>query len=234
MAVGYNPRIVTDGLVLAYDETNPKSGITSELRLGRSATTSGSTRNFSQDSLLETMYADVAQYNSSAAGTGFSLSTWIKRTGNTSGNWDTLITIDSGGPRYRMIWFGFYNNQTSQIHCSVPYYSATDTSSYWSVDPTWTNAGVSFNTNEWYNVCATYNNSTRVLSTYIDGNFALSGTRPGAGDLNNPNNADVKLYGTNQTSYANSQLTAVNFYNKPLTSQEVLQNFNALKGRFKN
>lgn len=114
----------------------------------------------------------------------------------------------------------------------MPYYSATDTSSYYSVDPTWANAGLTLSTDQWYNFCATYNNSSRSLITYINGIQAATGTRPGAGDLNNPNGSVVRLYGCDGVSNSNSQLTAFTMYNRALSAEEVKQNFNALRGRY--
>ena len=234
MACSSGPELVNSGIVLAYDETNSKSGNTSELVLGRTAGVSGSTRTFAQDTLLQTTYASVAQYNSTAPspGTGFSFSAWIRRTGVTSGNWDPIVLIDSGGPRYRMLWFGWYFNTTDQIHCSTPYYSATDTAVYWSNDPTWASVGLTQSINQWYNFSATYDNTSKSLKTYINGIPGASGTRPGLGDLNNPNGANVTLYGCNGTSSANSQITAFTMYNRELSQDEVSENFNALKGRY--
>lgn len=235
MGLAHSPRIVTDGIVLAYDETNTKSSDTSELIAGRTATVASSTqRTFAQDTLLETTFASIAQYNNTAPapGTGFSFSAWVRRTGTTTGGWDPMVLIDGGGPRYRMLWFGWYYNTTDKIHCSMPYYSATDTSSYYSVDPTWANAGLTLSTDQWYNFCATYNNSSRSLITYINGIQAATGTRPGAGDLNNPNGSVVRLYGCNGVSSSNSQLTAFTMYNRALSAEEVKQNFNALRGRY--
>jgi hypothetical protein len=229
------PDINENGLVFSYDETNPKSGTSSELILGRSASVISTTqRDFAQDTSLATTYASVAQYNSSAPspGTGFSFSAWIRRTGATTGTWESIMNIDSGGPRYRMLWFGWYFNTTDRIHCSMPYYNGTDSSVYWSVDPTWANAGLTLVQNQWYNFSATYNNSTRLLSTYINAILALSGTRPGLGDLNNPNNAPIRMLGCNNTSSQNGQLTSVSMYNRALTANEVKQNFNATRGRF--
>lgn len=227
------PNTVDDALIFHYDEGNGKSGNTSELVYSRIATVASSTeRRFSQDSILATTYASTAQYNNTASGSGFSFSTWIRRTGTTTGTWDAMINIDSGGPRYRMLWFGFYNNVTDQIHCSMPYYSTTDTAVYWSVDPTWQNANLTLIQNQWYNFTATYSNSTRILSTYINSNLARSGTRPGLGDLNNPNGAQIRIYGCNGVSSQNSQVASLQIYNRPLSSIEVLQNFNALRGRF--
>lgn len=235
MGINYNPSTVTSSIILAYDEANTKSGTSSELIARRVATvTSATERRFNQDTSLATMYASVAQYNSAAPspGTGFSISAWIRRTGATSGTWDPMVLIDSGGPRYRMLWFGWFTNTTDKIHCSIPYYSATDTAVYWSLDPTWADAGLTLSINTWYNFSATYNNSTRLLTTYINAIPALSGTRPGLGDLNNPNNSPVQIYGCNNTPNGNSQVNNVRLYNRALTAEEVRINFNGLRNRY--
>lgn len=236
MGVAYNPGVVADRIILAYDEGNPKSGTSSELISTRTASAiSGTQRDFSQDSTLATTYAITNQYNSSAPspGTGFSFSSWIRRTGSTSGNWDVIVYIEgSSPPAHRMLWFGWFFNTTDRIHCSMPYYSATDTPVYWSVDPFWSDAGLTLVTNQWYNFTATYANSTRVLTTYINGRFALSGIRPGLGDLNNPNGAPIRMFGCNNTPNGNSQLSSFTIYNKALSQSEVQQNFNALRGRY--
>jgi hypothetical protein len=233
MALAHSPRIVTNNITLYYDEQNMKSGNSLELIKNRPAIIqSSSERRFSLDSDLNTMHSQIAQYNSSALGSGFSFSVWAKRTGITTGNWDPMILIDSGGPRYRMLWFGWFNNTTDRIHCSMPYYSAIDTSTWFSVDPYWSDAGLSLNINQWYNICATYSNSSRVLKVYINSILGSSGTRPGLGDLNNPNNSPIQIYGCNGNSVQNSQVNSCFFYNRELTQQEVQQNFNALRGRY--
>jgi hypothetical protein len=114
----------------------------------------------------------------------------------------------------------------------MPYYSANDVTAYWSIDPSWSTVSLAFSINQWYNFSATYNNSTRLMTTYINGILALSGTRPGLGDLNNPNNASVQIYGCNNVSSANSQVTSVNMYNRALSALEIEQNFNAHRGRY--
>ena len=233
MALQHSPSIVTDGIVLLYDEDSNKSGNTSELVLGRAATVQSSTeRRFALDTLISSCHASAAEYGSTATGTGFSFSTWIRRTGNTTGNWDQIVGIDGGGPTYRMLWFGFYAGETSRIHCSMPYWTGVGSTTWFSVDPYFTDAGITFEVNKWYNFCATYTNSSRVLMNYINGRFAASGTRGGSGDLNNPNGSPVQLFGCNGVSSQNSQLRTFTMYNRPLTEPEVLQNFNALRGRF--
>jgi len=235
MATRYSPKIITDGAVLYYDENNKNSTNKKDLILGRNAVLAASNYSyFVNDGLFGTTAASVAQYNSSAPspGTGFSGNFWIRRTANTTGNWDTICYVDTGGPRYRQLWFGWYYNVTDQIHCSVPYYSAVDTTDWWSVDPAWSYVGLTFVVGQWYNFCFSYNNATRLHSTYINGMLAASGTRPGLGDMNNPNGSNIYIFGTSNQSYANGNLKSVIFYNRALTASEVMQNFVAVRNKY--
>ena len=131
-----------------------------------------------------------------------------------------------------MVWFGFYAGSLSQIHCSMPYYVGTNNSTWYDLNPNFSNVQISFQINTWYNFTATYNNSTRLLSNYINGRFAVSGTRPGLGDLNNPNGSPIQLFGCNGVSSQNSQQRFFSMYNYALSQAEVIQNYNALRGRF--
>ena len=236
MALGHSPSTVTNGLVLCYDETNPKSGNTAELVSQRAATVASTTeRRFALDTSLSTIHAASAAYNSAATspGTGFTLSSWFRRTGNTTGNWDLMAQMDGGAPRHRAFWFGFWTNQTSQIHFSMPYYTGSGTTTqFWDVSPTFASVGITLVINQWYNFTATYNNANRVCNTYINSRFAATGTRPGLGDMNNPNNSPLQIFGCNNVSSFNAQTTSFSLYNRALTATEVEQNFNALRGRF--
>jgi len=236
MALSHSPKIPLQGLLFLYDEQNIKSGNTSELILGRNATVQSTTeRRFTIDSSLSTIHASsINAYNSTAPlpGTGFSFSVWLRRTGNTTNTWDQLIGIDGGGPNYRTLWFGFYSGQTSQFHCSHPYWDGISSSNWWSVDPSFANVGINFEINKWYNFCSTYENSTRICRNYINGILAASGTRPGLGDLNNPNGSTIQLFGCNNVPSQNAQLRIFSMYNRRLTESEIFENYNALRGRF--
>jgi hypothetical protein len=236
MGVNYNPKIVTDGLTFAYDGTNPRSGSSKELISGSSGSVYSYEIQFNSNSLTETMWSSVASNAgpAPAPGTGFSVNLWTKRTANTIGSWEEICLIDVNP---RMMWFGYYNNQTARFHCSFPYYNASNVFTYWSVDPYFSDAGIEHQVNVWYNVCITYNNSTRLLSTYINTNFALSGTRPGTGDLirpiNSPNSNCIRIFGAeSSTLFENNRTGLVSFYNRALTVEEIKQNFNALRGRY--
>tara|TARA_Y100000310_G_scaffold301739_1_gene338484 strand:+ start:989 stop:1690 length:702 start_codon:yes stop_codon:yes gene_type:complete len=85
--------------------------------------------------------------------------------------------------------------------------------------------------NEYYHCVATFNNTENTMSFYQDGK--LHETVAASGD---PEFGDGKdLYfgrAGNGSRYSNCRIAVVNIYNKALTQKEVLQNFNAHRGRF--
>jgi len=228
MGIAYNQTVPDmSRVVFYYDADSSKGGVNLDIVRNKPNVYTGGEfiKQFENDpQIFATTAASSTTYNSSAPspGTGFSGVFIIRRTAGTSGTWDPICLIDNGGPRYRQLWFGWYFNTTDRIHNSIPYYvDANNTTNWWSTDPTWANAGLTLQINQWYMYAFSYNNSTRECRTFINGNLATSGTRPGLGDANNPNNARITLYGTNNNSYQNSQIKFAVFYNKPLSDNEV-------------
>jgi hypothetical protein len=245
MGLIHSPTIVRDdSLILYWDPLNPRTGKDTDIIYDRKNTIISTTqRDFANDSILATTAASAFEYGSSAPspGKGYTYSSWLRRVGQTSGNFDVMTTLDNGGPRFRQMWFGWYSNTTDRIHCSLPYYNGAagndpptsndGAATYWSVDPYVQDAGINFNVGQWYNFCVTYDNLTRLVVTYFNGKYARSGTRPGLGDLNNPNGAPLRMYGVDSPR-SNGELNLVKIYNRALSPVEVEQNFNALKGRY--
>ena len=73
----------------------------------------------------------------------------------------------------------------------------------------------------------TYDGSTARL--YVDDNQ----TRTGAGSYSDLDDvANIAIGGGTSTYYADAYIGPVHVYNRGLSTAEVLQNYNALKGRF--
>lgn len=89
-------------------------------------------------------------------------------------------------------------------------------------------------TNTWYYITGLYDDSAKILSIYINGNFEGSSTTL----TQNPptTGAQYVTLGAGDGLTASNKLTGniaqASIYNRALTAQEVLQNYNALKGRF--
>ena len=90
-----------------------------------------------------------------------------------------------------------------------------------------TNAGIT--TNTWYNVVFSFNGST--LSYYVNG------VAYGTSTLTWPETAAHEVflgswYSINNLYDLNGKIAEAKLYNRALSAAEVLQNFNALRGRF--
>lgn len=236
MGVGYGIKVEkASNIVFAYDETNPKFDPLTKLDLrGRSPVSQISNETqYQNDSLIGRICISVDDGGQTAAGDGFSFYCWIRRTAATTGTWNQICLIDSGGPRNRTLWFGWYSNETWRIHNSLPYWTGAGGSPvYWSVDPFLTSVVPSPSFNTWYHYGCSYNNATRQCRTFWQGQFVQSGTRPGVGDLNTSNNSNVRLFGTNQTSSNNGQIKAMTMFDTPLSDDAFLESFNKTKQRF--
>jgi len=235
MGFSRGPKIVTDGLVLALDAGSKKSypgsgttwydlsgnGYDAESQVS-AATTEGRFNNLGFFDLNEAsdvyfLISDLNNYNFNPA---FSISFWIKNTGgdyraifqnsdNTSG------TSDSVDVRFgREDYYGGSNNGT---RCQIMLNSSSESRLNFLVP-----------LNVWTNVHCSYNGST--LKAYTNGTlFDTLSTSVTISQVTN----DVKLFRHYNTGedlvnpFANIKL-----YNRELTAQEVLQNYNATKSRF--
>lgn len=92
------------------------------------------------------------------------------------------------------------------------------------------NTSISLTAGDWWQVVGTY--SSTATKIYVNG--ALSGTAAGgAGIISNPSNTLV-LGGDPRYDFRRltGNIAAFHMYNRELNSSEVLQNFNAIRGRF--
>jgi hypothetical protein len=88
----------------------------------------------------------------------------------------------------------------------------------------------------WYYLVQTYDGSNQRL--YINGNFAAS--NPCTGNiLYNSQNDNLLIgsdyytgYSQGLNAFLNGKLTSTKIYNRALSQQEILQNYNATKGRY--
>jgi hypothetical protein len=90
-----------------------------------------------------------------------------------------------------------------------------------------------FTNNSWYHVVGTFtrNENTRL---YMNGSLVASASNTNIGNLTitpDTNNAAIGRGGF-APFYAGGNIAAARIYDRPLSSTEVTQNYNALKGRF--
>lgn len=219
------PKIVTDGLVLCLDAGNSKSypgsgTVWTDLsRNGNNATlTNGPT--FSSNSGGAIIFAGDNDYAliTTNAGLNFtnnlSLSSWFN------------ISVLPGATEIAFIrkndqWqIGLSNSST--IRCLIQ----TSGINGWTGD---NDVAYTFATNTWYNMAMTYNGANMLI--YVNGvlvkNAVVTGT------ISATNN-DVNIGRVSHIpTYLNGSISNCQIYNTALTQNQILQNYNATKGRFK-
>jgi hypothetical protein len=224
--------IVSSNLFANYDAATGISGSTFNDSSGnsRNATLFGSptTTTVNGTTVLRLTSAS-SQYFGYTTGYGTSLDSaftfdvWCQNlSGSTAG---TLIgewsngTFNSGWTDAQM---GF---NATQINCGVYNTAYATAQSGW-------------NNTTWYNIVMTYNGAAGI-ATYVNG--TAGATKAGA--KQNPGGAGTFLsmgkpdgagggYLNGVTNYFNGYIGAWKIYNRALTSTEVTQNFNALRGRY--
>jgi hypothetical protein len=99
----------------------------------------------------------------------------------------------------------------------------------WAAD-TPRSTGINIADNNWKNVVLTYQSGvSNGTFIYLNGVSVLTTTITVLNQINN-------LFGgaeANASQFAACQISSFNMYNRALSAQEVLQNYNATKGRFR-
>jgi hypothetical protein len=217
MGVKVGPRIIQNGLILDVDAAVPRSysgtGLTANGLIGGiggtlvNGTGFGTTNNgfFIFDGTND--YINFGNSSTLQQSTG-SLSAWTKASSPGSGYRGIIAKQGAYGL--------FYTDSVL-----VAYDWAADTPR---------STGINIADNTWKNVVLTYqsgvSNGTRI---YINGVSVLTATITIQSQVAN-------LFGgaeANANQFASCQISSFNMYNRALTAQEVLQNYNTTKGRFR-
>jgi len=222
MGIGYGPRVVTDGLVLALDAADvssyPGSGTTwTDLSGNGNNGTLVNGVGYSGDNLGSLSFDGSDDYitvsNVQPNTNNFTISVWVYKFNNTSNDyiWDFGAnggTLSSGtdisgyGFRYYNSTLGTGSNMYTQ--------------------------GTIPEINKWYNVVISRNSGTS--SMYINGSFITSSS----GDTHNISSTTLTIgdHGGSGIYSHHGYISNFSIYNKALTAAEIQQNFNALRGRF--
>jgi len=253
MGIAYNPRIVTDGLVLALDAGNAKS-------YPGSGTTwndlSGNGRNF-------TLFNSSYYSYSSANGGSIGFTRTLPPTGETGGY------AQHTGSGALAVGTYLYNNHTTEIWAKIndrnpTSHNGTESNSALFVYPgyhsmflysasilrysiwngtsadayppelTLGTSGTDIIQGQWFHAVVVRNGNN--LSSYINGNLKgtnVVNTSGGSGSVSNT----IRMGMANQSNqdyswHADANVSAARMYNKALTASEVQQNFNATRSRY--
>ena len=249
MALVHSPKIVTDNLVLCLDAGNTKS------YPGTGATwndisMSGSVNNGTIDGAT---YVSSSPKNFSFDGTNDDVEITDTESGGTGGGLNTYDLL-SGSNNYSFsLWFQTADfPDTTSYQISPVLFEAGQRSIYilhgdsTAVDKlafhgNWTSGGwskrVESNTlslNTWYNICFTYNTSNGFVCYQNGSSVDTVGTNSPNRNYNSNSYIGRVSDGNSFTSqrYWNGKMAIFSIYEETLTSLEVKQNFDALKGRF--
>jgi len=234
MALQHSPRIITDGLVLCLDAANklsyPGSGtVWTDLAGSNNGTlTNGPTFNSANGGSIVfdgvNDYVSIGTLSNLVGLNGVTVDTWFY-------NYTTLSSYQS--------IIGQYNGSSGWlIHTSTnTNYKIVvlvgDGSSFGGINDIPTNA--------WFNVILSYNGTLtgdlNRLKMYVNGVYrSFDSYSGGAVPSTWPNstsvNANIGALLPSLGRYFNGLIPSVKIYNRALSAQEVLQNYNALKSRY--
>jgi hypothetical protein len=223
MAVGYNPRIVTDGLVFYFDAKNiksyPATGTACYDLIGNSTTGEAvNSPTYNSAGYFSFVTDDYLRFTNSTAldNQSFTVEVWVRTNNlNQNGFWFEKGTVNT---QYSLFQAG------TNILCRVNTGTIVNTISV-------TTANY-MTTTSWYQVVFTFTSGSQVC--YI--NAAVAGTGTTSGTVStNAGGMSIGAYGGYSGSrgyYYNGDQAIASVYNRVLSAAEVSQNFNALRGRF--
>ena len=227
MAVSYNPKVVTDGLVLCLDAGNTKS------YPGSGTTWTDLSGNGNNGTLVNGVGFD-GDYGGSLSFDGVNDYATIPDDDiwniGSAKTWEMWINMNS--VVNTTLPFG----KGSQWWFSVGYTSLGGTSgefNWLAYDGSWNtlNTGIVISTNTWYHLMVTWDGS--FFRFYANGELASTSSNYSAKVWSN-SAFPVDIGGfSGGSSYVNAKIPIVRIYDdKELLDFEVLQNYNALRGRY--
>ncbi len=226
MAITYNPRIVTDGLVLCLDAGNTKSfnaGISTTAwndlsgRGNNTTLTNGPTFDSANGGSIVfdgvNDYAEISQPAITFSPNQFTVCVWMKPNNQSS----RFITPQSAGIDH---WLG-YDALNQQVYVQIT--ELADTNNRY-------RAGTS-NTipvGQWSYSCVSINN----LNIKIYANSVFTNEYNETISIANWENNWVLGQRGNSTNWYSGSFSSLKVYNRELTAAEIQQNFNATRGRY--
>jgi hypothetical protein len=248
MAVVYNPKIVTDGLVLALDAGNtksyPGSGTTWKDLTGNGYDVilqNGpvfNTNHFTFDGTNVRGYVKTLNYGSGNIISEMSVFGWIRTTFNSGtpgvwngGNW-AFLDFD------RRELFTFAINTTGEVQMSGKSFNSGGFDALYDLVGTKRN-----NDGNFHYIGYTFSVANQEIVMYVDGE--VDRTHTANGNMTALGNGTTRFGivgdgseagsegGTGNNIYYDGDIAIIHFYDgKVLTASEVAQNFNATKGRY--
>ena len=236
MGVVYNPKIITDGLVIMLDAANPKSypgsgtAWTDLTGNGYNATLINSPTHNSNIGFISfngtNQYADHTVPTISTGSTDFTFEVWFKMR--------TLPTTSYGANGH--IWGGengndvvLYVNPASSGESKLNL--IYDDSRYTGGTGHFTDGTIT--ANSWVQWTCQGRESDDTIAHYLNGSLDRTFTAVYAGQETKVRNTDAMIaYDSRYSKYSTLDCAVIKEYNRILSASEVAQNYTALRGRF--
>jgi hypothetical protein len=229
MGINYNPRIVTDGLVLALDAGNtksyPGSGTTwTDLSGGGNTGTLTNGPTYSSANGGSIVFDGVNDYatcsnilNFTTESFTFNIFFYL-----------TSTTTNSVGQGPILFYKGAFNSNGYYIQLTQNNPSQAAFITNQSGVNQITISSLSIVVGAWNNISVTRSGSS--VRIYINGVDATSSAATHINPASSTDNFQLAAYSTG--IFANTRIASFQAYNRALTATEISQNFNALRGRY--
>jgi hypothetical protein len=232
MAFNYSPKIITDGLVLYLDAANPKSYVSGSTtwgdlsRGGNNGTlTNGPTYSTANGGSLVfdgvNDYINIPQFVSTSQNMSFSL--WFNPVSLQAGVAVNTIFLQSENASTNTIRLYRNTNFSENRLAWLVYYESISTSRV-SILPQYT-----YPLNTWTNTVLTFNN-TGEYRVYING--TLFNTTQATNFVRWYTPQGFLRIGGAPSGPLNGNVSSLGIWEKSLSAQEILQNYNATKTRY--
>lgn len=231
MGLAHSPSIVIDGLLLYLDAANTKSYPGSGTAWndlsgnGRTATMFGSVP-FSTDVAPCFNFATATGAGASSSSLGF---TFGSNMIPTTGNFTLSCWIKNPNPSTAQV--GLFSNTANTDGYR---FGLNASSVYYLIGPTYQEGNISFSSSLsstlWYNVVSVYSRTTAQVLVYLNGVYQNAASIP-VSQTAMQNGAPGLVRSACCTIYT-GKLAGFSAYGRALSTQEITQNYNALKGRF--
>lgn len=227
MGINYSPKIVTDGLVLCLDAANPLSYTPGD-SLWKDLSGNGNNGTLANGAIYNTNnkgniifggnddIVSISASNSLGKSTSYTTSAWVRYTNIGHTGWMMICdSVNYGVGGGYMMWLTSDSPSNGKLLASF--------------DGNWQYGTVRIPPNSWTNLCISKNNNQ--LSFYVNGLFDITRTY-NFNSSTSSTSVDIG-YSMRNTGYPfNGNISQVSIYNKALTSQQILDNYRATKGRF--
>jgi hypothetical protein len=222
------PDIITDGLVLALDAASERSypGTGTAWYDLTKESNNGSLINgplFSNDNYGVIDFDGVNDWSLIVSSPAFTVDTRtveiIFRMNGSYSNYSPLAVYANGSSTTNRIWLGVQANKF-QMH------------GWGTVDPICT---TTIDSDEWYVCTFSYNKPTQAMKVYTNGVLESSVTNTQGGvSASSSNNWYLASIpgGWQGVTYSDTSIASFKIYDRILSDDEVLQNYNAIKNRF--